>query len=73
MNRPNEKQARALQELRNNPEVVGYLQASLEEAKTNLVTQYEVDLLRVLQGEARTLQFLVDCVTKDYHQHSGKR
>jgi hypothetical protein len=73
MNRPSEKQARALQELRGNSEVVDYLKTSLEETKTNLVTQYETDLLRVLQGEARTLQFLLDCITKDFHQQSGKR
>jgi len=73
MNRPNERQARALQDLRSNSEVVSYLQTSLEEAKTNLVTQYETDLLRVLQGEARTLQFLIDCITKDFNQQSGKR
>jgi hypothetical protein len=73
MNRPNERQAKALQELRNNSEVIGYLQTRLEEAKNNLVTQYETDLLRVLQGEARTLQFLIDCITKDFYQQSGKR
>ena len=73
MNRPSERQARALQELRSNTEVVDYLKTSLEETKNNLVTQYETDLLRVLQGEARTLQFLIDCVTKDFQPQSGKR
>jgi hypothetical protein len=73
MNRPTERQVRALQELRSNSEVMSYLQVSLEEAKDNLVTQYEPDLLRILQGEARTLQFLIDCITKDSIHQSGKR
>jgi len=73
MFRPNERQARALNELRGNPDIVDYLKSNLEDAKNNLVTQYETDLLRVLQGEARTLQFLVDCITKDFQQQSGKR
>lgn len=73
MIRPNERQARALEELRGRSEIVEYLQSNLDIVKTNLVTQTEMDLIRVLQGEARTLQFLLDLITKDVSQQSGKR
>jgi len=35
--------------------------------------QQDAEVIRVLQGEARTWQALLDCITEDITQQSGKR
>jgi hypothetical protein len=72
MVKPTPQQAKALQALQGQSDVLEFMEACLEDAKNRLVTQVELDTLRVLQGEARTYQHLL-ALTKPQPQQSGKR
>lgn len=69
MLRPDATQLRAFQELRAQPHVVEFLRACSEDLKTRLVTQGDAEIFRILQGQARAVEFLTDLILSD----SGKR
>lgn len=73
MVKPSPKQARALQELRANTDVVEFLGQYLLDTKNRLTTQRDAEVFRVLQGQAQALQQILDLVSADPTQQSGKR
>lgn len=73
MIRPSDRQAKALAALQGSIDIVEFIRASLEDTRNRLVMQQDAEVIRVLQGEARTWQALLDCITEDITQQSGKR
>lgn len=69
MVQPTQQQARALTDLQNS-DVKSYLQACLDDSKTRLVTVVDAEALRVLQGQARAYQQLLNQIEG---KTSGKR
>jgi hypothetical protein len=72
MMRPDPQQLRAFQELRGHTAVVEYLQTWRDSVRDQLVSQADVDVLRVLQGQARTVETLLFYILSD-QPVSGKR
>lgn len=71
MTQPNQQQARALFDLRNNRDVIEYLQACLDETKNRLVTVVDEEAYRVIQGHAQAYQKLLNQI--EGKTNSGKR
>jgi hypothetical protein len=61
---PDLRQARALQDLRHNPDVVKYLQACRETSRSLCVNK-DGDDFRVAQGQARTYESILKLILDD--------
>lgn len=73
MVKPSPRQAKALYDLRVNSDVLDFFEECLSDTKNRLVTQRDAEVFRVLQGQARTYEFILDLITTDPTQPSGKR
>lgn len=71
MTQPTQQQVRALADLRNNRDVIDYLQACLDEIKHRLVTVVDAEAVRVMQGKAQAYQQLLNQI--EGKTNSGKR
>lgn len=71
MTQPTPQQARALDALRNNRDVVDYLQACLDDLKNRLVTVVDAEAARVMQGQAQAYQQILNQI--EGKPSSGKR
>lgn len=71
MTQPTQQQARALDALRNNRDVVDYLQACLNDTKNRLVTAVDAEAIRVMQGQAQAYQSLLNQI--EGKTNGGKR
>lgn len=70
---PTQRQLQALQALRNNDDVVEYLQGLLDESTAKLVGIRDVEDFRVCQGHAQAYQKLIDTILGTTPRRSGKR
>lgn len=72
MLRPDQRELRALQDLRHS-DAFSYFVRAYAEAREQLVTQREADVVRVLQGQAQAYRHLLAVIDPEGFSTDGKR